>query len=125
MLNSRYISWYEDIYKLAHEILHGSVNKVKAREVELWQDRIDEFVRRMAQIIDKIVSEKKWGIEGAIMKFRIVIEQDEDRMFVVKCTNFPSCISQGKTREEAMNNIKDAILGYLESLRKHNELVPS
>lgn len=58
------------------------------------------------------------------MKYRIIIEQDEDGVFVAKCPTLPGCISQGKTRQEAMENIKDAITGYLESLEKHNEPIP-
>ena len=58
------------------------------------------------------------------MRFRIVIEQDEDGIYVAECPNLPGCISQGKTREEALENIKDAIHGYLESLQKHNEPIP-
>lgn len=58
------------------------------------------------------------------MKFRIVIEQDEANMFVAECPSLPGCISQGKTRSEAIINIKDAMKGYLESLRKHNEPIP-
>ena len=55
------------------------------------------------------------------MKYRIIIEQDEDGMFVAECPALPGCVSQGETREEAIENIKDAIRGYLESLKKHNE----
>jgi len=58
------------------------------------------------------------------MKYRIIIEQDEDGIFVAECPSLPGCISQGKTRKEAIENIQDAIRGYLESLRKHNEPVP-
>ncbi len=58
------------------------------------------------------------------MKYRIVIEEDEDGMFAVECPALPGCISQGKTRKEALTNIKDAIKGYLESLKKHNEPIP-
>ena len=58
------------------------------------------------------------------MKYRIIIEEDEGRMFVAECPALPGCISQGKTRKEALANIKDAIKGYLESLKKHNEPVP-
>jgi antitoxin HicB len=58
------------------------------------------------------------------MKFRVIIEPDEDGVFVAECPNLPGCISQGKTREEAVQNIKDAIVGYLDSLKKHNEAVP-
>jgi len=34
------------------------------------------------------------------------------------------CISEGKTREEVLANVKDAIRGYLASLKKHNEPIP-
>lgn len=58
------------------------------------------------------------------MKFRVIIEQDEDGMFAVHCPNLPGCISQGKTREEALRNIQEAIAGYAESLKKHGEPIP-
>jgi predicted RNase H-like HicB family nuclease len=62
--------------------------------------------------------------QGSTMKFRIYLEQDEDSQFIATCPALPGCISQGKTREEARANIADAIAGYLESLRKHNEPIP-
>ena len=58
------------------------------------------------------------------MKYRVIIEEDEDGMFVAECPTLPGCISQGKTRKEALTNIKDAIKGYLQSLKKHNEPIP-
>ncbi len=58
------------------------------------------------------------------MRYRIIIEQDEDGMFVAECLLLPGCISQGETRQEAINNIKDAMIGYLESVKKHNEPIP-
>ncbi|KCZ72506.1 hypothetical protein ANME2D_00933 [Candidatus Methanoperedens nitroreducens] len=58
------------------------------------------------------------------MKFRVLIEQDEDGIFVATVPELPGCISQGKTRGEAISNIKDAIQGYLVSLKKHNEPIP-
>ncbi|OIP41309.1 hypothetical protein AUJ95_03560 [Candidatus Desantisbacteria bacterium CG2_30_40_21] len=58
------------------------------------------------------------------MRHRVLIEQDEDGMFVVECPSLPGCISQGRTRKESIENIQDAIKGYLESLRKHNEPIP-
>jgi len=58
------------------------------------------------------------------MKFRILIETDEDGLFIAECPTLPGCISQGKTRNEAVKNIQDAIEGYLESLKKHNEPIP-
>ena len=58
------------------------------------------------------------------MRYRILIEQDEDGVFVAECSSLPGCISQGKTRKEAVDNIQDAIRGYIESLEKHNEPIP-
>ncbi len=58
------------------------------------------------------------------MKYRVLVKQDEDNVFVVTVPSLPGCISQGKTRKEALENIKDAIDGYLESLKKHNEPIP-
>ncbi|HLD19013.1 MAG TPA: type II toxin-antitoxin system HicB family antitoxin [Candidatus Nanoarchaeia archaeon] len=57
-------------------------------------------------------------------KYRVVMNRDEDGIYVVECPSLPSCISQGKTKNEALKNIKEAIEGYLESLRKHNEKIP-
>ncbi len=58
------------------------------------------------------------------LRFRVRVDQDEDGMFVVECPNLPGCVSQGKTRAEALANIRDAIEGYLASLEKHGEPVP-
>jgi len=58
------------------------------------------------------------------MKYRVLIEQDEDGFFVAEVPSLPGCISQGHTRTEATENIKEAIALYLESLGAHNEAVP-
>ena len=58
------------------------------------------------------------------MKYRVTIEQDEDGIFVAEVPSLPGCISQGKTRVEAIENVKEAIELYLESLEAHNEPVP-
>ena len=58
------------------------------------------------------------------MKYRVTIEEDEDGMFEAECPTLPGCISQGKNRKEALANIKDAIKGYLQRLKKHNEPIP-
>jgi predicted RNase H-like HicB family nuclease len=58
------------------------------------------------------------------MKYRVYLEQDEDGVFVATCPALPGCISQGQSRAEAAENIREAIDGYLRSLRKHGEPVP-
>lgn len=59
------------------------------------------------------------------VKFLVVFERDEDGVFVAQCPQLPGCVSQGRTRAEALANIAEAIQGYLESLRKHNEPLPA
>ncbi|HEX8948175.1 MAG TPA: type II toxin-antitoxin system HicB family antitoxin [Dissulfurispiraceae bacterium] len=58
------------------------------------------------------------------MRYRILIERDEDGVFIAECPVLPGCVSQGKTRKEALENIQDAIKGYIESLKKHKEPIP-
>lgn len=58
------------------------------------------------------------------MKYRVLIEQDEDGVFVAEVPALPGCISQGRTRMEATDNIKEAIALYLESLSANDEPVP-
>jgi len=58
------------------------------------------------------------------MKYRVIIEQDEDGMFIAEVPSLPGCISQGETRTEALKNIQEAIEVYIESLNAHNEPVP-
>jgi len=58
------------------------------------------------------------------MKYRVLVTRDEDGIFVATCPALPGCISQGKTRREALTNIKDAMDGYLASLKKHHEPIP-
>ncbi len=58
------------------------------------------------------------------MKFRILIEPDEDGVLVATVPSLPGCVSQGATREEAVRNVREAIEGYLESLRERGEPIP-
>lgn len=56
--------------------------------------------------------------------FRVVITPDEEGWFVAECVDLPGCVSQGKSEREAIDNVRDAIRGYVESLKKHGEALP-
>ncbi|MCA9456964.1 MAG: type II toxin-antitoxin system HicB family antitoxin [Nitrospira sp.] len=58
------------------------------------------------------------------MKYRVLIEQDEDGVFVAEVPSLPGCLSQGQTRADALKNIQEAIEVYLESLKAHDEPIP-
>jgi predicted RNase H-like HicB family nuclease len=48
------------------------------------------------------------------MKFNITLDRDEDGVWIAECPSIPGCISQGETRDEAVQNIKEAIQLCLE-----------
>ncbi len=54
----------------------------------------------------------------------MLIEQDEDGAFIATCPSLPGCVSEGNSREQARANIRDAIEGYVASLKKHGEAIP-
>ena len=58
------------------------------------------------------------------MKFRVLLEQDEDGVFTAEVPSLPGCISQGATRTEVLANVREAIAAYLESLQQRDEPVP-
>ena len=58
------------------------------------------------------------------MEYEVYITH-EDGWYIADVPALPGCMSQGRTEEEAIANIKDAIDGYLETLRKHNRAIPA
>jgi predicted RNase H-like HicB family nuclease len=48
------------------------------------------------------------------MKLSVTLDCDEDGVWVVECPSIPGCVSQGQTREEALENIRDAIAACLQ-----------
>ena len=58
------------------------------------------------------------------MKFVVTLEDGEDGYIVASCPALPGCYSQGRSRDEALVNIKDAIEGFVFSMKKHGEPIP-
>lgn len=48
------------------------------------------------------------------MKFCVTIDRDEDGVWIVECPAIPGCVSQGQSKDEALENIKEAIALCLE-----------
>lgn len=58
------------------------------------------------------------------VKLRVLVQPDEDGVYVAECPTLPGCVSQGATRAEALANVREAIEGYLASLEAHGEPIP-
>jgi predicted nucleotidyltransferase len=58
MLDPKYVLWYEEVYHLMHDILHGSKKEIKASEIDLLQKKTDLFLREMAHLVNKMIDQK-------------------------------------------------------------------
>jgi antitoxin HicB len=56
--------------------------------------------------------------------YLIIVHPDEDGGFWTEVPSLPGCGSQGETMDEAVEMTRDAIVGFLESMKKHGELPP-
>ncbi len=55
---------------------------------------------------------------------QVIIYRGEDGYWVAECPSLPGCLSQGKTKEEAVVNIREAICGYISALEEDKLAVP-
>jgi predicted RNase H-like HicB family nuclease len=55
---------------------------------------------------------------------QVIIYPGEDDYWVAEVPSLPGCISQGKTREEAITNIKEAINAYINTFKADGISVP-
>jgi|GEM_PF-1199244 len=58
------------------------------------------------------------------MKFKLIVEQDNDGNFVAVCPMISGCISQGKSKDEAIKNIHNAIKGFMKYARTYSKPFP-
>jgi len=55
---------------------------------------------------------------------QVIIKPGEDGFWVAECPSLPGCISQGQSKQEAVENIREAIEGYIEVLEEEGDTVP-
>jgi predicted RNase H-like HicB family nuclease len=67
---------------------------------------------------------RRKALEATEYRYTVVFEPAEEGGYVVTVPILPGLVTEGDTLEEARAMAKDAILGYLESLRKHGEEIP-
>lgn len=55
---------------------------------------------------------------------QVILYKDEDGIWIVECPSLKGCVSQGKTKEEALVNIREAIAGYVAALEEDGLSIP-
>jgi predicted RNase H-like HicB family nuclease len=58
------------------------------------------------------------------LSYKVVLEPCAEGGFTVYVPSLPGCISQGESRQEALDNIKEAILAWIEVSREYGDAVP-
>ena len=56
------------------------------------------------------------------MSFNVTVDKDEDGVWIAECQSIPGCVSQGNTKKEAFENIKDAMELCLEVREERDRL---
>ena len=60
-----------------------------------------------------------------VLNYTVYLQKAEEGGYIVSAPALVGCVTQGETKEEALEMIKDAIEGYISSLKKHGETIPS
>ena len=55
---------------------------------------------------------------------QVILNKGEDGYWVAECASLPGCVSQGKTKEEAIANVREAIRGHIAALKEDGLPVP-
>ena len=104
----------------------GAMSKNLPNNLAIAEGRIENGKsgfdwRAVRQEMDPIHREQTAGFSNdtrgrnvAAMKFVTTLERDEDGIWIAECPSIPGCVSQGKNREEALENIREAIAACLE-----------
>ena len=62
-------------------------------------------------------------VEDETMR-QVIIYPGEDGWWVAECPSLPGCLSQGKSKDEAITNIREAIRGYVAALEEDRIPIP-
>jgi predicted RNase H-like HicB family nuclease len=64
-------------------------------------------------------------MEANAMRYTVILERDPSGLYIAQVPTLRGCVSQGKTRREALRNVKEAIALYIETLIEHGQAVPT
>ena len=58
LLNKKYVKYYDEIHKVSKDITHGEITKVTGKNLDDWFSKADEFLGKMAKLVDTLIEEK-------------------------------------------------------------------
>jgi hypothetical protein len=54
LLDKKYVDWYKEVYITTHRLLRGESLDISGKEVQMWRERADEYIRAMAMVVKKV-----------------------------------------------------------------------
>ena len=54
LLKSEYVNWYRDLYIMVHKVIRGESGDIDGKEIQMWRDRSDRYLREMASVVKKL-----------------------------------------------------------------------
>ena len=117
--NNNPVAWLRN---MAQQL--GTYLNPQAGTIEEYQGFLLEVLQAEAEINDgrAIITDNDYYYKN--MQYKVSLKQTEEG-YAVWCPGLPGCASQGTTKEEALNNIQDAIVSYLEVAEELNQGVES
>jgi predicted nucleotidyltransferase/uncharacterized protein (UPF0332 family) len=58
MLHRKYVHYYDELHAVAKEIVHGKLTNIRGKDIDDWTVKADDFLREMAQLVDKLIDKK-------------------------------------------------------------------
>ncbi|MEW5693040.1 MAG: type II toxin-antitoxin system HicB family antitoxin [Candidatus Hydrogenedentota bacterium] len=93
--------------------------------MSIFIDSFNKLKIRTVTILITLIIQCLTPCKGGIISMReVIIYQGENSYWVAECPSLPGCVSQGKNREDAIKNIKEAISCYIHALEQDNLPVP-
>jgi len=117
--NNHPVAWLRN---MAQQL--GTYLNRQAGTIEEYQGFLLEVLQAEAEINDgrAIITDNDYYYKN--MQYKVSLKKTEEG-YAVWCPGLPGCASQGTTKEEALNNIQDAIVSYLEVAEELNQGVES
>ncbi len=60
-----------------------------------------------------------------VLNYKVMLRKESEGGYTVTVPSLPGCVTYGETIEESLTMVKEAIEGFIESLKKHGEEIPS
>lgn len=103
----------------AHRILTRLGFNIEEHPVDQVQSETVTLPARRGHVAAPLAESEAADRESEVLRLLVVFEADEDGWVVASCPTLPGCHSQGRTKVEALDNVREAVRGYVASMREH------